>query len=230
MNNVVCLKVGDKYDSDFVNKLYRACKRNLSIDYKFYCFTDDSSYLDGDMDVHDLPVNDHPNIKGWWWKTYLHKEGLFDEKDTNLYIDLDMVIVDNIDKFFTHEPSSCYVGCSLPIKKKGFANYIFRWKGNFNKVWDLINLNPRLMMDYRSDQEYVEDLLFETITTYPLEWVKSYKWEVRSSSDLLEYQPKMYIFKDIQDPKVPEDTAVFAFHGTPDLIKVKDPVILKHWK
>jgi hypothetical protein len=230
MNNVVCLKVGDKYNSDFVNKLYRACKRNLSIDYNFYCFTENKEGLDANIKVKDLPVAKYPFIRSWWWKTYLHKEGLFDEKDTNLYIDLDMVIVDNMDKFFTHDSSSRYIGCTLPIKKKGFANYIFRWKGNFDKVWDLIVLNPSLMETYRSDQEYVEDLLFETITFYPSEWVKSYKWEVRSSSDLLEYQPKLFIFKDIQDPKVPKDAAVFAFHGTPDLITVEDPVILKHWK
>lgn len=229
MNNIVCLKVGNKYNSEYVNKLYRACKRNLTLDFNFHCFTEDDSYLDGDMIVHDLPVRDYPHIKGWWWKTYLHKEGLFDEKDINFYIDLDMVIVDNIDKFFTYEPTSQYVSCLKPVYRKGLAGYILRWRGNFDKVWDLINLNRSLMKTYRSDQEYIEDLLFEVTTFFPVDWVKSYKWEVRSQSDLVMAENKNYVFKDIKNPEVPKDTSIFAFHGTPSLDSVKDPIILKHW-
>jgi hypothetical protein len=230
MNNVVCLKVGDKYDAEYVNKLYRACKRNLTIDFKFHCFTEDDSYLDKDMIIHELPVKDYPFIKAWWWKAYLHKEGLFDQTDTNLYIDLDMVIVDNIDKFFTYEPSSCYMSCLAPIKRKGLANYIFRWKGNFDKVWDLVNLNKSLMITYRSDQDYIDDLLFEVTTFFPVDWVKSYKWEIRSTSDVIKIEgTQINLFKDIKNPEVPKDTSIFAFHGTPTLDSVKDPIILKHW-
>jgi hypothetical protein len=40
---------------------------------------------------------------------------------------------------------------------------------------------------------------------------------------------KIYFFKDIKNPEVPKDTSFFAFHGTPTLDSVKDPIILKHW-
>ena len=39
-NYVVCLKWGNKYSAEYVNKLYSMVKRNLTIDYEFVCFTE----------------------------------------------------------------------------------------------------------------------------------------------------------------------------------------------
>ena len=38
---VVCVKWGTKYGMDYLNNLYAAVRRNLSIPHKFYCLTDD---------------------------------------------------------------------------------------------------------------------------------------------------------------------------------------------
>lgn len=231
MNNVICLKVGNRYSSDYVNKLYNSCRRHLRIDYNFYCFTENTKGLDPSILVRTLPVQQYPNIDGWWWKTYLHKEGLFDKEDTNLFIDLDMVIVDGLDKFFQYEKDSSYVSCCAPvIRNKVLANYLFRWKGDYDKVWDLICLNPSIMEVYRSDQEYIGDLLFEEIKYYPREWIKSYKWEIRDSSDLV-LNGNVYNFQNIKnDVKIPSETSILAFHGTPYPHMVQDPIILKNWK
>ena len=41
MNYVVCLKYGDKYSADYVNKLYNGVKRNLTVPFEFVCYTED---------------------------------------------------------------------------------------------------------------------------------------------------------------------------------------------
>ena len=40
MNNIFCIKWGDKYDDSYVEKLKKQCEKNCSVDFNFYCFTD----------------------------------------------------------------------------------------------------------------------------------------------------------------------------------------------
>ena len=39
--NVICMKWGSLYNAEYVNKLYNSVKRNLTLDFNFYCFTED---------------------------------------------------------------------------------------------------------------------------------------------------------------------------------------------
>ena len=41
MANVICMKWGDLYGPQYVNRLYAMVKRHLNIDFRFECFTDD---------------------------------------------------------------------------------------------------------------------------------------------------------------------------------------------
>lgn len=232
MNNVICLKVGNRYSSDYVNKLYNSCLRHLRIDYNFYCFTENTKGLDPSILIKDLPVEEYPFIEKWWWKSYLHKEGLFPEEDINLFIDLDMVIVNSLEKFFEYEKDHPYISCCAPLlRNKVLANYLFRWQGNYDKVWDLICRNLSLMKDYRSDQEYIADLLFGEISFYPREWVQSYKWEIRNSSELVLSDKNLYVFETVRDDiEIPSETSVLAFHGTPFPHMVQDSIVFDNWK
>ena len=40
MNNILCMKWGDKYDDSYVEKLKEQCEANCSVPFKFWCFTD----------------------------------------------------------------------------------------------------------------------------------------------------------------------------------------------
>lgn len=46
MIHVLCSRWGEKYDVEYVNKLYNMTKRNLKTDFKFYCQTDQTDGLD----------------------------------------------------------------------------------------------------------------------------------------------------------------------------------------
>lgn len=69
MINVVCLKYGNLYGPEYVNKLYAGVKRNSTISFKFHCFTDDISGIHSEIITHPLPHN-LPGV-GWWQKLYL---------------------------------------------------------------------------------------------------------------------------------------------------------------
>ena len=94
MLNVVCLKHGTKYSSEYVNKLYNMIQRHLTVPHRFTCFTENKENLNDNINVIDLP---NIPLEGWWFKPYIFRRGHFPDGDTVLYFDLDMVIVNNID-------------------------------------------------------------------------------------------------------------------------------------
>lgn len=92
--NVICVKEGTKYDSDYVNTLYFMVKRNLTMPFDFICLTENSQDLLEEIKVINL---EDRSIKGWWNKCLLFKPDLL--TGSCLYLDLDMIILKNIDEF-----------------------------------------------------------------------------------------------------------------------------------
>jgi hypothetical protein len=88
--------------------------------------------------------------------------------------------------------------------------------------------------DYRShtrrfhgDQDFIFKYL-QNITLWPDEWIQSYKWEMRSRSDLIKSNGKRN-FKNVADPVVKRETSVAVFHGEPDIHECADPWVMKNW-
>ena len=94
---VLCLKHGTKYPSEYVNTLYNMVKRNCTLDFEFVCLTDDVTGIDPNIKILSLPKT----LKGWWCKPYMFSNDL-PLKGTVLYMDLDVVISNNIDHLFTY--------------------------------------------------------------------------------------------------------------------------------
>ena len=68
LNNVICMKWGDKYSADYVNILFNMVSRNLSTPFRFVCFTDDPKGINEQVEVFDLPSLNLPNNipeRGW---------------------------------------------------------------------------------------------------------------------------------------------------------------------
>src|SRR6056300_1445747 len=97
-NYVACLKWGDKYSSEYVNKLYNMVQRNLSLPHEFVCFTENKHGLNKNITVLPLPKL---RAQGWWFKPmFLGSElGI---QGTLLFLDLDVIIFNNIDKLFKY--------------------------------------------------------------------------------------------------------------------------------
>jgi hypothetical protein len=94
--NLVCVKWGDKFSPEHVNRLYRMAKKNISLPFNFYCWTEDAIGLYDEINI--VPLDETLDLKAWWWKLTLFKENNL--KGINLFLDLDVVIQSNIDHLF----------------------------------------------------------------------------------------------------------------------------------
>ncbi len=196
MYNVVCVKYGDKYDPEYVNKLYGMVKRNLTLPFTFYCFTEDPENINPEIEIR--PLND--DLHTWWHKLTLFKSTVHDLVGRTLYLDLDVVIVDNIDCFFD------YIDPFIIIKDwNSRENNIF-WNssvfsfdiGTFSYVWEKFNVDPeRHMKKVLGDQTWLWKMIpKEDITIWPEEWCRSYKYDCSGGT--------------------PEDSKIIIFHGQPN--------------
>lgn len=71
--NVLCVKWGNRYNAEYVNKLYRGIIRHTTKKIDFYCFTDDPNDLLKEINVIKLKED----WKGWWGKATLFSQGFF---------------------------------------------------------------------------------------------------------------------------------------------------------
>ena len=99
--NVLCVKWGDRYTAEHVNRLYKMVKRNMSLPFSFYCLTEDSTDINPEVNIIDLDLS--LDLKKWWWKVCLFQDNLV-SGDVNLYLDLDVVIQQSIDHMFYDTP------------------------------------------------------------------------------------------------------------------------------
>ena len=184
MVHVCCVKVGDKYTSDYVNILEAMVKRHLKIEHEFLCITDDPTGVN--CRTIKPTYND-----GWWTKLSLFQKNAYGMTDF-LYLDLDVVIVDNIDCFFH--------GNDFTIIQDW-------WTGTYNssvfrvtnsserKVWDkFIKDDVRIKKRLHGDQDWITQRTKAKV--WPEEWCLSYK------AHHLEYNPggKIVIFHGKPDP------------------------------
>jgi hypothetical protein len=232
MLNVVCVKHGNKYTADHVNKLYNMIQRHLTMPYHFYCFTEDAQGLNSN--IHVIHLGPHPVISGWWWKPYVFKNGHFPAGDTILFFDLDMVIVNNIDKLVTYQPGKFIgledVGRVFRKHPAKLGSAVMRWpSGQYFDLWDDLEKDLTIVKKFRGDQDWIWKKHQETIEFFPEKWIMSYKWEVRSRSEL-DLTNRLHLFKTIGTPTIDPETSVLAFHGRPKLEDVKDSVIVDNWR
>ena len=90
MYNVICVKFGTKYDSEYVNKLYNDLKVKSKLDFTFHCYTDDPKGIDPEIEI--IPQLKNPTLKGVWNKLRLFDEEMCLEGKT-FYFDLDVKIL-----------------------------------------------------------------------------------------------------------------------------------------
>ena len=84
---ILCLKHGQKYSADYVNKLYNMTQRHCTLEHEFVCITEDPAYLLPGIQTIPLPKG----LDGWWNKPYMFSKDL-PINGTILYLDLDVVI------------------------------------------------------------------------------------------------------------------------------------------
>ena len=161
---IICLKWGEKYGAEYVNRLYYAVKRNTTIPFEFWCFTDNAAGIHIDVKKHRLP---HAReLDTWWNKLWLFSSEMpFKINDIILYIDLDTLIVNNIDDIITVPQKGdiimlkdFYYGVAKTAGKA--ASGIMSWThGSRFDIWKRFIANPTQavkMCEPHGDQRWIE--------------------------------------------------------------------------
>lgn len=94
MVNVICVKQGDRYSSEYVNRLYKMVKRNTNTDLVFHCYTDYPQDIHSDINIIHKPDD---GLEMWWAKLSMFQKDFGGLTGWCVYFDLDTVIQNNID-------------------------------------------------------------------------------------------------------------------------------------
>jgi len=109
-NCVICLKVGIKYSSEYVNNLYQAVRKQC--DWDFLCFTDDPSGIDLGVICHSIGPRD---AEGWWaaWnKVEIMGREEIKHYKKKVFFDLDLVIQGDITPILEHDHEWSLIRCT----------------------------------------------------------------------------------------------------------------------
>ena len=221
--NFACVCYGIKYKIEYVQKLYNMVQRHTTIPHKFYCFTDyvnPQQQLKGDIIIKQFPMF---NLQGWWNKMQLFHPGILE--GTTLYMDLDVVITDNIDCFFTYEPEADFVGMNdFNPDTKIFNSSVFRFEPEAmkDKLWQPFINDREKWLRYSGDQNVISEVIMKHPETrsFPDSWTQSYKWHDRKGQ---RYHKGKWTFEHNGE------SLVTVFHGEPNPHQSDKEWVKKAW-
>ena len=110
---VLCLKWGNRYGSEYVNRLYSMATRNTSRPLRVVCFTDDPTGIRSEVEVRMMPEFDLPEPMRWhpFRRMFIFQKEVEGLADNVLHLDLDLLVTGSIDAFFDYKPELEFVVC-----------------------------------------------------------------------------------------------------------------------
>lgn len=222
------MKWGDLYGPHYVNNLARGVRKHLNRPHRFICFTDDPSGLEEGVEAFPLPElglpEGHSDTR--WRKLGLFRRDLFDLKGTALFLDLDLIIVDDLEPFFqSTEPFQIIRDSDLfrakPLRKltpkrDSFLNKVgnssvFRFEiGKHSYILDAFTQNPNLATEeFEISQQFQSAQLAKHnhLEYWPSDWCVSFK------NHCVPRGIKSYL----QNPTLPRGARIVIFAGTPKM-------------
>ena len=244
-NNIVCIKWGKKFDSSYVNKLYRAVNRNCSNFDRFICLTEDPERIDPNVEVFNIPRID---LEICWNKITLFEKTLHDIEGQILFFDLDVVIKDNINEFFDFSPESKFV--SISEWNMDYVDYGMMLNENikpFNGSAMRFNVGSLSFVAedfYEKRNSLMEEKFYDSALGYngkvtyhdlmnlpPVVFNSDQEWMYFSliqNNIKIDYFPEgwlaSYKFSSTNNAKI------IVFHGLPKPDEVNDDFVKEHWK
>lgn len=155
-----CVKVGDKYNDEYVLNLQRGIARNLPSreGHTFVCYTDKP--IEGV--ICEPPPCDLP---GWWAKI-----GLFKLREPMIFFDLDVVITGDLQRLIDWEGFGIIQDWWQPC----FNSSVMKLTGNEGFVWD--RFDNTVMNRMHGDQDWITAVTaMRRTATFPSTWFPSYK-------------------------------------------------------
>lgn len=212
---VLCMKWGTKYGAEYVNRLYNMVKRHCTLDFQMVCLTDNAEGIHPDIVCHPIPALNLPAHlpERGWKKLTTFKPELYGLNGTALFLDLDIVIIDNIDCFFTHraqhEDSVMIIrDWKKPWRMVGNSS-VYRFKIGQNTYPNLLNYFEQnfetIRQQVRHEQAFLSNYLREHhhLEYWDATWCISFKYHCLHKIPLAYFKP----------PRQPEGAKIVIFHG-----------------
>ncbi len=221
--NVLTMKWGDFYGPEYVNRLYCGVERNLTLPFRFLCFTDHSDGLNPGIECYpipglDIPAGMRPDVvrRGAWFKLGVFQSGLADLNGSCLFLDLDILVLRSLDRLFElREKDFCLIrDWQQPHQRLTHLGQtpvgntsVFRFQaGGTDYILDAFGkTSGQALNRIRNDQRFVS-FHAKSITWWPKSWVVSFKRHCLPAFpvNLLRSAPE------------PALASIVAFHGRPN--------------
>lgn len=230
MISVLCVKFGNKYGDEYVEKLRNMVSRHLTVPYEFFCLTDSKHKIKGVTNIH---LENQGYNRQWWHKVHMFDPSL-GLNGRILYFDLDVIIHANIDKL-TEANDVEFFGIrdfnrKFNPKWKYLNSSAMSWLAERNPdVFTTFKDNPKKAMTMHGDQDWIWRIAQSRITFWPDSWIQSYKWEIREKSEL-KYQGGRRFFTQTRNPIIPTECSICVFHGDPNPHDIQDQYVIDNWR
>jgi hypothetical protein len=187
--------------------------RHLAKPFRFVCFTDAAAGLDKSVEVRPLPemqLDAALPERGWRKLTILGKNLGSDLTGSALFLDLDVVILDNLEPFFTQSGQFIIVK-DWNIRDPVIGNSsVFRFEiGQHQDVLEHFLLHGELVRQkHRNEQAYLSYAVHRKgmLSYWQSDWCRSFK------KHCLQPFPLCYF----AEPKRPANAKIVIFHGNPN--------------
>lgn len=226
--SILTMKWGTLYSAEDVNRLAAQVRRHLACPHRFVCFTDDAAGLDGRIEALPLPELGLPQGYGdtRWRKLAVFRSNLAGLSGTALFLDIDLVVVDNLLPFLElpgdfYMIRDDYLFRSKPLRKINPArdrflrsvgnSSVFRFKiGQHSYILDAYLSDPKAATGrYEISQQFQSAQLAKHghLQYWPKGWCVSFK------NDCVPRHLASYF----RDPNLPEGAKIVVFAGAPKM-------------
>ncbi|MEB3332729.1 MAG: hypothetical protein VKI83_09605 [Synechococcaceae cyanobacterium] len=210
---ILCIKWGSKYDAEYVNRLNRMCGRHISPPYRLVCFTDNPAAIDADIQVLPLPelgCDPPQGTPGQWRKLGLWGAELHGLQGPALFIDLDSLIVDDLDPYFSYGEADDVIlehNWARPLSGLGQTS-VFRFRiGSHPEILERFRSNPQAIGErFRYEQHFVTDCLGPALRFWPSGWTRHFRLHCLGPDPL----------RFVRPARLPRGSRIITFPGGPN--------------
>ena len=208
--NIVCMKWGTRYGPEWVDRLYGMVARNTTWDIRFVCFTDDGSGIRPEVECQPLPEVrfDAGRIGKYWPKLGLMQAGLGGLEGMTLFLDLDLVLIDSLDPFFTH-PGRFLIIREWKDPQLGYGNssVVRFFVGMEQAVLDRFYATPEqeIIETYAAKEQNFMTKAVDEATFWPEAWCVPFS---------LACLPRNRLVRFFSTPRKPDGGKILVFFGS----------------
>ncbi len=235
---VLCLKWGIQCGPEYVNRLYAMVKRHLRGPFRFVCLTDRKTGIRPEVECLPIPpaLADEVPLQGWIKLAVLSAD-LHGLQGTALFLDLDVILVEDITPFFEHPGEFLLIhDWKRPWRVTGNAS-VFRFQigAHADVLAEFQATQAQVRQRLRNEQAFLSEVLHRQgkLSYWPEHWCCSYKYHC------IPRLPQNYW----RMPEIPAGTRIVIFHGEvnpPDALAGRRnralrmvrpaPWVAKHWR